>query len=125
MTEQIAKENPIMAVSHAKNLRIAPNKIDKILKQIRGKKYSDALKLLKQFPQKPGASVWNTLYSAASNAKNNLSLSKEKLFVSEAYVNQGRILKRRRCRARGKTFKIEKKYCHLSIFLKEISQKDN
>ncbi len=121
MTEKKLQENSVKAVSHARNLRIAPNKIDKIIKQIRGKKYLEALKFLKQFPQNPGAKVWDTLYSAASNASNNLSLSKEKLFVSEAYVNQGRILKRRRFRARGKTFKIEKKFCHLSIFVKEIS----
>ncbi len=121
MTEQELPKNPNKTTAHAKNLRIAPNKINKIIKQIRGKKYLEALKLLKHFPQKPGAKVWDTLYSAASNASKNLSLSKENLVISEAFVNQGSILKRRRCRARGKGFKIEKKLCHLSIFVKELS----
>lgn len=121
MIKNIGEENKIKAQAHARNIRIAPSKIDKIIKKIRGKKYSDALNILKSFPQKSGALVWDTLYSAASNASNNLSLSKEKLFISEAYVNQASILKRMRPRARGKAYRIEKKLSHLSIFVKEIS----
>ncbi len=110
------------AFAHAKNLRIAPSKIDKIIKLIRGKKYSEVLKVLKKFPQKPGSVIWDTLNSAAANATNNFSLSKEKLFISEVYVNQASILKRMRPRARGKAYRIEKKLCHLTIFVKEISK---
>ncbi len=119
MTEKILKAKEV--ASHARNLRIAPSKINKIIKQIRGKKYLEVLSFLKKFPQKPGAAVWHTLYSAASNASNNLELSKEKLIISQAYVNQASILKRMRPRAKGKAYRIEKKLCHLSIFVKEIS----
>lgn len=121
MIEKTLQEKNKKVGAQARNLRIAPNKINKIIKQIRGKKYLDVLNLLKNFPQKPGAAVWDTLYSAASNATNNLLLSKEKLFISEVYVNQASILKRMRPRARGKAYRIEKKLCHLSIFVKEIS----
>ena len=105
----------------AKFIRIAPSKIDKILKKIRGKKYGEALSILKEFPQKAGSIVWETLYSAASNASHNFSLSKEELIISEAYVNQASILKRMRPRARGRAFRIEKKMSHLTIFVKENS----
>ncbi len=125
MIKKIFQEKSVEAVSHARNLRIAPSKINKIIKQIRGKKYIEVPNFLKKFPQKPGAVIWDTLYSAASNASNNLLLSKEKLFISEAYVNQGSILKRMRPRAKGKAYRIEKKLCHLSIFVKEISQEIN
>ncbi len=112
----------LVACAHSRNLRIAPSKIDRIIKKIRGKKYQDALNILKYIPQKAGASVWDTLYSAASNANHNLSVSKEKLIVSQAYVNQASILKRMRPRAKGKAYRIEKKLCHLSIFVQEISE---
>jgi large subunit ribosomal protein L22 len=121
MEKQVKNDkNTVKVGAHAKNLRISPSKIDKVIKKIRGKKYLEALSLLKMFPQKPGAAVWDTLYSAASNANNNFSLAKENLFISEAYVNQASILKRMRPRARGKAYRIEKKLCHLSIFVKEL-----
>ncbi len=121
MNEEVLTKKKLVACAHSRNLRIAPSKIQKILNQIRGKKYKDALLILKKIPQKAGASVWDTLYSAASNANHNLLASKEKLFISKAYVNQASILKRMRPRAKGKAFKIEKKLCHLSIFVEEKS----
>ncbi len=121
MRRKIRKQEIRIACAHSKNLRIAPSKINKILEKIRGKKYKDALFILKYFPQKAGSSVWDTLYSAASNANHNLSVSKEKLVISKAYVNQASILKRMRPRAKGKAYRIEKKLCHLSIFVQEIS----
>jgi ribosomal protein L22 len=47
-------------------------KIDKIISQIRGKSYKEALKILKYLPQKSSSVIWQTLYSAVSNGTNNL-----------------------------------------------------
>lgn len=102
-------------VATSKYIRISPSKVDLIIKQIRGKTYKEALQILKYLPQKAGAIVWQTLYSAVSNATNNFDLEKENLIISEAYVNQGPILKRMRPRAKGRAFKIQKKMTHLTI----------
>jgi large subunit ribosomal protein L22 len=99
----------------AKYIRISPTKLDRILEKIRGKSYKEALVILKYFPQKAGVIVWQTLYSAASNATNNFDFQKEKLMIQEAYVNQGPILKRMRPRAKGRAFAIQKKMAHLTI----------
>ncbi|MCR9073318.1 MAG: 50S ribosomal protein L22 [Alphaproteobacteria bacterium] len=104
----------------SKYIRISPTKINVILERIRGKSYKEALQILKYLPQKAGAVVWQTLYSAVSNATNTFDIEKEKLFIKEAYVNQGPILKRMRARAKGKAFKIEKKLSHLTIRVAEI-----
>jgi large subunit ribosomal protein L22 len=103
----------------AKYIRIAPKKIDRILCQIRGKSYKEALQILKYLPQKPGSLVWQTLFSAVSNASNNHDLNKNQLIVDEAFVNQGSILKRMRPRARGKAYRIEKKFSHITIRVSE------
>ena len=58
----------------SKYIRISPTKVDLIIKQIRGKSYKQALQILKYLPQKSGAIVWQTLYSAVSNATNNFNL---------------------------------------------------
>ena len=88
----------------SKYIRISPTKIDVIICKIRGKSYKEALQILKYLPQKAGDIVWQTLYSAVSNAVNNFDLVKENLIINEAYVNQGPILKRMHPRARGRGF---------------------
>ena len=104
----------------SKYIRISPTKIDVIIAKIRGKSYKEALQILKYLPQKSGAIVWQTLYSAVSNATNNFDLEKENLIISEAFVNQGPILKRMRPRAQGRAFSIQKKMCHITIRVTEV-----
>ena len=103
----------------SKYIRISPTKVDVIISKIRGKSYKEALQILKYLPQKSGAIVWQTLYSAVSNATNNFDLEKEKLVIKEANVNQGPILKRMRPRALGRAFSIQKKMSHVTIRVAE------
>jgi large subunit ribosomal protein L22 len=103
----------------SKYIRISPTKVDVIIAKIRGKSYKEALQILKYLPQKAGAVVWQTLYSAVSNATNNFDLEKENLIISEAFVNQGPILKRMRPRAQGRAFAIQKKMSHITIRVSE------
>ena len=103
----------------SKYIRISPTKVDVIISKIRGKSYEKALQILKYLPQKSGAIVWQTLYSAVSNATNNFDLAKENLIITEAYVNQGPILKRVRPRAQGRAFAIQKKMSHVTIKVAE------
>ena len=104
----------------SKYIRISPSKVNLIIAQIRGKTYKEALQILKFLPQKAGSIVWQTLYSAVSNATNNFDLEKEKLIITEAYVNQGPILKRVRPRAQGRAFAIQKKMSHVTIKVAEV-----
>ena len=101
----------------SKYLRISPTKISPILGKIRGRSYKDALEILKYTPQKAGIFIWQTLYSAASNAINKYGGSKEDLIITEAYANQGPMLKRMQPRAKGRAFKIQKRISHLTIRL--------
>ena len=104
----------------SKYIRISPTKVNVIISKIRGKTYKEALQILKYLPQKAGAIVWQTLYSAVSNATHNFDLEKENLIISEAFVNQGPILKRMRPRAQGRAFAIQKKMSHITIKVSEV-----
>lgn len=115
MTIQVKKK----ASATAKYIRISPTKINKILIEIRGKSYKEALQILKYLPQRAGSIVWQTLYSAVSNATNNYECKKETLIISQAFVNQGPILKRMKPRAKGRAFKIQKKISHITIWVSE------
>ena len=114
----IEEKETVSATS--KYIRISPTKVDVIISKIRGKTYKEALQILKYLPQKSGGIVWQTLYSAVSNATNNFDLEKEKLIIAEAYVNQGPILKRVRPRAQGRAFSIQKKMTHVTIKVTEL-----
>jgi large subunit ribosomal protein L22 len=105
----------ILAIS--KSIRIAPKKIQKILSLLKGKTYKEALTILLPLKTKCAISIWKTLFSAASNANNNLKLKKEFLIIKEAFVTRGTILKRIQPRARGKAYRIEKIFSHLTIKL--------
>jgi large subunit ribosomal protein L22 len=106
--------------STSKYLRISPTKVTNVIAKVRGKTYKEALEILKFLPQKAGALVWQTLYSAVSNATHNFQLQKENLVIVEAFVNSGPILKRMRPRARGRAFAIQKKLSHITIKVTEI-----
>jgi large subunit ribosomal protein L22 len=115
----MSESNKIVSAT-SKYIRISPTKVDLIIQKIRGKTYKQALQILKFLPQKAGAMVWQTLYSAVSNATNNFDLEKENLIIAEAYVNQGPMLKRMRPRAQGRAFAIQKKMCHITIRVVEL-----
>lgn len=100
-----------------KYLRISASKVNKYLNQIRGKSYKEALKILSRFPYRIKRVLWKLLNSAASNAVHNYQKDKESLKIQDLYVTHAGILKRFRARAKGKSFKIEKKLSHLLVLL--------
>jgi large subunit ribosomal protein L22 len=104
----------------SKYIRISPSKVDLIISKVRGKTYKEALQILKYLPQKAGTLVWQTLYSAVSNATNNFEFEKEKLVITEAFVNHGSIAKRVACGSKGSPRKIQKKSSHITIRVTEI-----
>jgi large subunit ribosomal protein L22 len=105
------------AIAIAKYVRISPTKVRRVLKQIQGLSYKDAIIILKFMPYRCCSIIWQVLQSAAANAQNNLGFYKQDLFIKSALVNQGPTLKRFRPRAKGRGFKILKPTCHISIIV--------
>ena len=103
------------ASATSKYLRLSPNKVRRILTQIRGKKYQDALIILEFMPYKPCAIIKKILISAATNATNNLGYKQEELVISGAIANEGPKLKRFKPRAQGRAFQIHKPTCHITL----------
>jgi large subunit ribosomal protein L22 len=104
----------------AKYIRISPYKVRRVLDQIRGRSYQEALMMLEFMPYRSCAPIWQVLHSAAANAQNNLGLEKKNLIVETAYANEGPKLKRIRPRAQGRAYKILKPTCHITITVKSI-----
>jgi large subunit ribosomal protein L22 len=101
----------------AKYIRISPNKVRRVLDQIRGRSYQEALMILEFLPYKACDPIWKVLNSAAANAQHNLNLKKQNLYVKIVFADQGPTLKRMRPRAQGRGYKILKPTCHITIIL--------
>ena len=101
----------------AKYIRMAPNKVRRVLNQIRGKSYKEALMILEFMPYSACKPVLQVLQSAGANAENNNGFNKGELQVSEACADAGPILKRFRPRAQGRGYKIQKPTCHIRVRL--------
>lgn len=106
-----------MVKATAKYIRMAPNKVRRVLNQIRGKSYKEALMILEFMPYSACKPILQVLQSAGANAENNNGLKKIDLSISEACADPGPILKRFRPRAQGRGYKIQKPTCHIRVGL--------
>nr|WCH56165.1 ribosomal protein L22 [Calliblepharis sp.] len=117
------KRKQLEAISVGKYLRLSPNKVRRILNQIRGKKCPEALLILEFMPYKPCKAIKTVLRSAICNATSNYENDKNKLIISQAFANSGPQLKRFQPRAQGRAFPIHKPTCHITIKVQILSLK--
>ena len=104
----------------ARTVRMSPTKVRRVLNQIRGRSYQDALIILEFMPYAACEPVRKVLRSAVANAEHNEGLDATQLYVSTAYADQGPTLKRFRPRAQGRAFGIQKKTCHITVAVSPI-----
>jgi large subunit ribosomal protein L22 len=114
-----------MAKAIAKYIRMTPNKVRRVLNQIRGRAYKEALIILEFMPYTACKPVMQVLKSAGSNAESNENLKKSELTIAKAYADPGPIIKRFRPRAQGRGYKIQKLTCHIVIELSKPIQDSN
>ena len=75
--------------------------------------------ILNNLNNKAARVIKKVLTSAVANAENNHNLDKAKLYVKEAFVNEGPTLKRYLPRAKGSADRLLKRTCHITIVLEE------
>lgn len=105
------------AKSSGKYLRLSSHKARRVLEQIRGKQYQDAILILKFMPYKACKNIIKILESAANNLlnKNKEQINKNELIITHAFADNGPKLKRFQPRAQGRAFPIHKPTCHITI----------
>src|SRR5210317_1871740 len=88
----MANSHSVKAV--AKYIRMSPHKIRRVIDQIRGRSYQEALMILEFLPYNAGGPIWQVIHSAAANAKHNYGLNKKKLIIEEIFADEGPKLKK-------------------------------
>lgn len=117
--EKRAREKDTRPFAKARYIRMSPSKVRIVLDLIRGKDVREASAILANTPYAASEVTLKVLGSAIANAENNKGLNAETLFVSEAYVCPGPILKRIMQRGKGSADRIAKKTSHITIVLDE------
>ncbi|NJN72852.1 MAG: 50S ribosomal protein L22 [Limnothrix sp. RL_2_0] len=99
----------------ARYIRMSPRKVRRVLDQIRGRSYREALIILEFMPYRSCDPILKALRSAVANAEHNEGLDPASLVVSTAFADAGPVLKRFRPRAQGRAFQIRKPTCHITV----------
>lgn len=103
----------------AKNVKIAPRKARLVIDLVRGKSVVEADTILASMNKEAARDIRKVLTSATANATNNLGLKQEDLKVSEAYINEGLVMKRMKFGSRGHVDPIKKRTSHITIVVSD------
>ena len=86
---------------------------------VRGQTVERAAEILQFSPQKAAQLIQKTLQSAVANAEHNQGVDIDELSVTRIFVDEGRVLKRMRPRARGRSNRILKRSCHITVVVSD------
>ena len=115
--ERRLEDNQAKAV--ATRLRISPQKLNLVAALIRGKKAEKAVTNLAFSRWRIAGDVKKVLESAIANAENNHGLDVDQLWVKEAFVGKGLVMKRWKARARGRVGRVKKPFSKLTVIVEE------
>jgi len=118
--DRVLKDNEARA--RTSMMRVSAQKLNLVAQLIRGKKVATALADLTFSRKRIARDVKKTLESAVANAENNHDLDVDSLVVAEAHVGNALMMKRWTPRARGRVGRIQKRFSHLTIVVREVEE---
>ena len=108
----------------AKTLRVSPIKARLVIDLIRGKSAIDAQVILNNMNKKPARLAIKVLNSAIANAINNNGAKLEELYVKEARVDAGPVLKRHMFDSRSHIGRKDKRTSHIVVVVAQKAVKE-
>jgi large subunit ribosomal protein L22 len=113
-----ADNNKVKA--EARYIRVSPQKARLVVDLIRGQQVEKARTTLRTTNKRIAPTVVKVLESAIANATNrNEDIDVDRLFVSEAYVNEGPRMKRVRPAPMGRAYRYQRRLAHIVIKVTE------
>jgi large subunit ribosomal protein L22 len=100
-----------------RNHRGSPRKAKLLIDLIRGKSVVDAENQLSFTTKRAALDIKRALKAASIDAEQHGEVNYDKLFVSEAMVDQGTVMKRFQPKDRGRAHRILKRMSHIKIAL--------
>jgi large subunit ribosomal protein L22 len=108
------------AKAEARYIRISPQKARLVVDLIRGQQAGQAITTLRTTNKRIAPTVEKVLKSAIANAQNRSDdVDVDRLFVAEAYVNEGPRMKRIRPAPMGRAYRYQRRMAHIVIKVAE------
>ncbi len=121
----MADQKPTLAKAEARYLRVSPQKARLVIDMIRGQQAGDAIHILSAVNKRIAPAVEKVLRSAIANAENkSQDVDVDRLFVSEAYVNEGPRTKRIRPAPMGRAYRYQRRMAHIVVKLGERAEEE-
>jgi large subunit ribosomal protein L22 len=119
----MAHDTPSLAKAEARYIHISPQKARLVIDMIRGQQAGDAISILSGTNKRIAPVVVKILRSAIANAENKSEhVDVDKLFVTEAYVNEGPRVKRIRPAPMGRAFRYQRRMAHIVVKVGERAE---
>ena len=113
----------LLAKAEARYVRVSAQKARLVVDMIRGQQAGDAINILNATNKRIAPVVVKVLRSAIANAENKSEdVDVDKLFVAEAYVNEGPRMKRIRPAPMGRAYRYQRRMAHIVVKLGERAQ---
>jgi large subunit ribosomal protein L22 len=116
----MAERRGSLAAAEARYVRVSPQKARLVVDMIRGVQAGEAITMLGAVNKGITGVVEKVLKSAIANAENrSTDVDVDKLFVSEAYVNEGPRQKRIRPAPMGRAYRYQRRTSHIVVKVSE------
>ena len=121
----MASEIVSLAKAEARYLRVSAQKARLVVDMIRGQQAGDAINILRAANKRISPAVEKVLHSAIANAESKSEdVDVDRLFVAEAYVNEGPRQKRIRPAPMGRAYRYQRRTAHIVVKLGEREAKE-
>ncbi|MBV9443462.1 MAG: 50S ribosomal protein L22 [Acidobacteriaceae bacterium] len=121
----MAAETQFLSKAEARYVRVSAQKARLVVDMIRGQQAGDAINILSATNKRIAPAVEKVLRSAIANAENkSQDVDVDKLFVAEAYVNEGPRQKRIRPAPMGRAYRYQRRMAHIVVKLGEREREE-
>jgi large subunit ribosomal protein L22 len=119
----MANQSNSLAKAEARYVRISAQKARLVIDLIRGQQAGDAINILQGVNKRIAPEVEKVLRSAIANAENKSEdVDVDRLFVTEAYVNEGPRQKRIRPAPMGRAYRYQRRMAHIVVKVGERAE---
>lgn len=119
----MAEQTATLASAEARYIRVSPQKARLVIDMIRGQQAGAAINILSGTNKRIAPAVEKVLRSAIANAENkSQDVDVDRLYVAEAYVNEGPRQKRIRPAPMGRAYRYQRRTSHIVVKLGERTE---
>jgi large subunit ribosomal protein L22 len=119
----MADQAEVLSKAEARYVRVSAQKARLVVDMIRGLQAGDAINVLSVTNKRIAPAIEKVLRSAIANAENrSQNVDVDRLFVAEAYVNEGPRMKRIRPAPMGRAYRYQRRMAHIVVKLGERAE---